>query len=95
MKKQIVNVSVIQSAKVLAVLYMLISLPVLAVMAVIGVFSGNVGSAIAMLVIGPLMYGLVTFLCTGLLAWLYNVAARRVGGLEFSTEEMSGTAGKV
>lgn len=94
MKKQIVNVSVVQSAKVLAVLYMLISLPVLAIMAAIGVVSGNVGSAIAMLVIGPLVYGLVTFLCTGLLAWLYNVAARRVGGLEFSTEEMSSTSAK-
>jgi hypothetical protein len=94
MKKQIVNVSVVQSAKVLAVLYMLISLPVLAIMAAIGVFSGNIGSAIAMLVIGPLIYGLVTFLCTGLLAWLYNLAARQVGGLEFSTEEMSGTAAK-
>lgn len=94
MKKQIVNVSVVQSAKVLAVLYMLISLPVLAIVAVIGVVSGNIGSAIAMLVIGPLVYGVVTFLCTGLLAWLYNVAARQVGGLEFSTEEMSGTGAK-
>ncbi|CAN7273292.1 hypothetical protein [Massilia sp. LjRoot122] len=94
MKKQIVNVSVVQSAKVLAVLYMLISLPVLAVMAVIGVFAGNVGSAILMLLIAPLIYGLITFLCTGLLAWLYNLVARRLGGLEFSTEELSSTSAK-
>lgn len=94
MKKQIVNVSVVQSAKVLAVLYMVISLPVLAVMALIGAVSGNIGSAIAMLLVAPLVYGLLTFLCTGLMAWLYNLVARRVGGLEFSTEDMSGTAAK-
>lgn len=89
MKKQIVNVSVVQSSKVVAVMYMLISLPVLAVMAIIGALSGKVGAAIFMLIIAPPIYGLVTFLCTGLLVWLYNVVARRVGGVEFSTEELS------
>jgi hypothetical protein len=94
MKIQIVNVSVAQSAKVLAVLYMVISVPVLAVMALIGAFTGNIGSAILMLLIAPLIYGVVTFLCTGLLAWLYNLVAKRVGGLEYSIEEQPGSAAK-
>lgn len=89
MKKQIVNVSVAQSAKVLAVLYMVMSLPVVLVLAAVGAVSEGIGAALLMLLIAPLAYGLVTFLCTGLVAWLYNVVARRVGGVEFSTTEMS------
>jgi len=91
MKKQIVNVSVVQSSKVVAVMYMLISLPVLAIMAILGALAGKAGPAILMLIIAPPLYGLVTFLCTGLLVWIYNVVARRVGGVEFSTEDMSGS----
>lgn len=79
MKIQIVNVSVAQSAKVLAVLYMVISLPVLAIVAAIGAFSAGIGAAIVTLVIAPLIYGVITFLCTGLIAWLYNVVAQRMG----------------
>lgn len=94
MKIQIVNVSVAQSAKVLAVLYMVISLPVLAIMAVIGAFSGGAGAALVMLLVAPLIYGLVTFLCTGLVAWLYNAVARRVGGLEYSIKEMGDAVAK-
>jgi hypothetical protein len=47
-----------------------------------------------MLLIAPLIYGVVTFLCTGLVACLYNLVARRVGGLEYSVAEMSDTAAK-
>ena len=94
MKIQIVNVSVAQSAKVLSVLYMVMSLPVLAVMALAGAFQGSMGVVLVAIVIAPLIYGVVTFLCTGLVAWLYNVVASRVGGLEYSIQEMSDTSHK-
>ncbi len=94
MKIQIVNVSVGQTAKVLAVLYMVMSLPILAVVAAIGAFSAGVGVIIVTLVIAPLIYGVITFLCTGLVAWLYNLVAGRVGGLEYSIKEVSRTTAK-
>jgi len=91
MKKQIVKVSVAQSAKVLAVLYMVMSIPIVAVMAVIGLLGGGMAGMIAILVT-PLIYGAVTFLCVGFIAWLYNMIAKHFGGLEFSTEEVTDPA---
>lgn len=94
MKIQIVNVSVAQTAKVLTLLYMLMSLPFLAIGALLGAFSGGngMGVAIVALLIAPLIYGAITFVFTGLVVWLYNVVAKRVGGLEYSIEEISGSA---
>ena len=94
MKIQIVNVSVAQSAKVVAVLYTVFYLPVLAIMALAGAFQGSLGLVLLAVVVAPLFYGLITFLFTGLAAWLYNVVARRVGGLEYSIKEMSDTGAK-
>lgn len=94
MKIQIVNVSVGQTAKVLAVLYMVMSLPILVVVAAVGAFSAGIGAVIATLMIAPLIYGIFTFLCTGLVAWLYNVVAGQVGGLEYSIKEMGDTVAK-
>jgi len=91
MKIQIVNVSVAQSAKVVAVLYTVISLPVLLIMALAGAFQGNLGVVLLAVVIAPLIYGAITFLFAGLGAWLYNVVARRVGGFEYSIKEMPET----
>lgn len=91
MKIQIVNVSVAQSAKVVAVLYTVISLPVLLIMAVAGAFQGSLGVVLLAVVIAPLIYGVITFLFAGLGAWLYNVVARQVGGFEYSVKEMPDT----
>lgn len=98
MKIQIVNVSVGQSAKVLAVLYTVMSLPIMLFVTAAGFVGGGLGTgigvAIMTLLIAPLVYGLITFLCTGLVAWLYNLVARRVGGLEYSVAEMPGAGAK-
>lgn len=87
MKIQIVKVSVTQSAKVLAVLYMVMSIPIVVVMAAIGLLGGGVAGMLAML-LAPLIYGVLAFLGAGLAAWLYNVVAQFVGGLEYSTKEV-------
>ncbi|VXC72410.1 hypothetical protein [Massilia sp. 9I] len=94
MKIQIVNVSVGQTAKVLAALYVLISLPFLVIGALFGAFQGSVGVIVIAVVIAPLIYGVLTFLCTGLVAWLYNVVAGRVGGMEYSIKEIPDTISK-
>jgi hypothetical protein len=88
MKIQIINVSVGQSAKVFAVLYTVMSLPIFLVMAAFGML-GGAGIALVALVLGPVIYGVLAFLGAGLGAWLYNVVAKFVGGLEYSTKEVS------
>lgn len=95
MKIQIVNVSVKQTARVLAVLYMVISVPAFAGLALVSMSQGSFVGVFAAVVIAPLIYGALVFLCTGLVAWLYNFVAKHYGGLEYSIEEMSGTASKV
>ena len=90
MKKQIVNVSMFQTAKVAAALYFVISVPFLAIMAVGMMFSRSPGMGIGMLVIFPLLYALFGFVFTLIGAWVYNLVAARIGGIEFTTAEVSG-----
>lgn len=98
MKIQIVKVSVGQSAKVVAVLYAVMSLPIMLFVTAAGFVGGGLGAgigvAILTLLVAPVVYGVLTFLGVGLVAWLYNAVARRVGGLEYSTADMSDAAAK-
>lgn len=88
MKKQIVNVSAFQTAKVIAVLYLVLSIPFLAIMAIFMSFSHVPGMGIGMLVIFPIMYAVIGFVFTLLGAWIYNMVASQVGGIEFTTKEV-------
>jgi predicted Co/Zn/Cd cation transporter (cation efflux family) len=89
MKKRIEQVSLVQNAKVVAVLYLLLSLPVLVILWVAAAFTGHgVVSGVA-LVVFPLVYALSGFVFTLIGAWIYNVVASMVGGFEFTTKEVS------
>ena len=90
MKKQILNVSAFQTAKVIAVFYLVLSIPFLAIMALIMSFSHVPGMGFGMLLIFPIMYAVMGFLFTLLGAWIYNLVASQVGGIEFTTEEVGG-----
>lgn len=94
MKIQIVNVSVKQTARVLAVLYMVISVPAFVGLALVSMSQGSFVGIFAAVIIAPLIYGAFVFLCTGLIAWLYNFVARHYGGLEYSIKEVSSTTAK-
>lgn len=88
MKKQIVHVSVFQSAKVMAVLYLVLSLPMVAIMAVPALASGQ-SYSFGFLVLMPVLYTVLGFIFTALGAWVYNLVAGRIGGFEFTTSEVS------
>ncbi|MGI4841812.1 MAG: hypothetical protein ACRYF7_00720 [Janthinobacterium lividum] len=89
MKKQIVHVSVLQSAKVMAVLYLVLSLPMVALMAIPASASGQ-GFSMAMLIMMPILYTVLGFVFTAVGAWVYNIVAGKVGGFEFTTSEVDG-----
>jgi len=90
MKKQVVSVSILQNAKVMAVLYLVISIPFTLLM-IIPTLMGQgqgAGFSLAMLVLMPLLYTLIGFVFTLVGAWVYNLVAARIGGFEFTTVEV-------
>ncbi|WP_288380936.1 hypothetical protein [uncultured Massilia sp.] len=92
MKKQVVHVSVLQSAKVMAVLYLVLSIPMVAIMAIpamMGTERAAAGMTLGMLVLMPILYTVLGFIFTAIGAWVYNLVAARVGGFEFTTTESS------
>ncbi len=88
MKKQIVQVSAVQSAKVLAGIYLVTAVPVCVVIGVITSMTNQAGFGLAMLVLMPLTYALVGFVFTLIGAGIYNLVAARLGGFEFVTAEV-------
>jgi hypothetical protein len=88
MKKQISRVSLVQNAKLIAALYLVLSLPMVAVMMLLVMFGGQIGFAAIMLVLFPLAYAGCGFVFTLVGAWLYNLVAARVGGFEYTTAEI-------
>ena len=90
MKKQIQRVSPMQNAKMMAALYLVMSLPVLGMLWGFAAATGQAGVTGVMLVAFPLGYALGGFIFTLIAAWLYNLVASVVGGFEFTTKEITG-----
>jgi hypothetical protein len=90
MKKQIVRVSVLQSAKVAAALYLVISIPLCVLMLIPAMIMGTGvgGMSVVMLIAMPVLYTVFGFLFTVVGAWIYNLVAAQVGGFEFTTREV-------
>ena len=96
MMHRVQRVGVAQLAKIMGVLYLVIGI-------VIGVcfylFSSLIPSSsmtpgfhmggIAALIVIPVFYGLLGCLGGAFMAWLYNLVAGWVGGLEFDVEPLS------
>lgn len=90
MKKQIVQVSILQSSKVMAALYFVISIPIALIMLIPTMLapSPGVGFSLAMVILMPVLYAVFGFLFSLLGAWVYNLIAARIGGFEFQTVEV-------
>ena len=93
MKKQIKRISLLQSAKVAAALYFVITIPFVAIMALfMAVMPGRgMGGGLMMLIIAPVLYALFGFLFSLLGGWIYNMVASQIGGFEYTSEEVSGS----
>ncbi|SCK15999.1 hypothetical protein [Vogesella sp. LIG4] len=88
MKKRLSKISPLQSAKTLAVLYFLISLPMLLIMVpVMLLVPGEHQPVGIMVVVLPLLYAVGGFIGTLIAAWLYNLAASWTGGIEITVSE--------
>ena len=88
MKKQILSISPFQTAKVMAVLYFIMSLPFILLMgATFSFIPGSRPPMVGMLIFMPVFYTVFGFIFTLIGAWIYNLVARWVGGIEFTTSE--------
>jgi len=88
MKKQIKSVSLVQNAKVVAAIYLVISLPLLVIMLAIGGVANQVGMSMAAMCAFVAAYAGSGFIFTLIGAGIYNLVAARVGGFEFTTAEV-------
>lgn len=85
MKKQIINISPIQTAKVFAVLYFVLSLPLVGFMAISFSFAPGPKPGFGFLILFPFIYLIFGFIFTALGAWVYNLVAKWVGGIEYTS----------
>lgn len=85
MKKQIINISPFQTAKVFAVLYFVMTLPFIALLAIMFSFSPRPGPSLGFLLVLPFAYMIFGFIFTVLASWVYNLVAGWVGGIEYTS----------
>lgn len=101
MTRRLRRIAPLPIAKIFGILYALVGLifvPFFAIAGIAGLFAGtgdgNAGAAgvvigmIAMAVIFPIMYGVMGFFGGIIVAALYNLIARWVGGIEFDVEDV-------
>ncbi|WP_211454922.1 DUF3566 domain-containing protein [Collimonas antrihumi] len=88
MKKQISSISPFQTAKVLAILYFAISLPMIALMSLLYAFMPGPKAPTGVMFILPFLYAIFGFIFTAIGAWIYNLIAKWVGGIEFTVSEI-------
>jgi hypothetical protein len=89
MKTQIVHISKLQTAKVMAVLYLVISVPLLLIGLAPSLYLHQ-PIQWGMLVWMPVPYTVFGFVFTFLGAWVYNGIAGWIGGIEFTVAERPG-----
>lgn len=91
-KRRVKKIRVVHTALISALIFFFISLivfvPMLIIIGITGGFAGGMGFGKAALpiVIMPLLYPIMGFLMTALWCWLYNMIAKRIGGIEFEDE---------
>ncbi|MDN4036244.1 hypothetical protein [Massilia sp. YIM B02443] len=88
MKKQVVNVSAMQAAKVSAALYFVCSFPLL-LLVLVPALTGEQQFPLFLLILMPVLYAVLGFVATLIGAWIYNLVAARIGGFEFTTVEVA------
>jgi len=88
MKKQIIHISPVQTAKVLTLLYFMLSIPFVALMGLsIWGMPSEQRPPVFFLVFLPLFYLVFGFISTTIGAWGYNFVAKRIGGIEYTSRE--------
>ena len=99
MKKQLTRIAPLKAGIVLGTVYALLSLLLVPIFLLAGLFAGAHGNSAAPFIFGtgfavlmPLIYGAMGFICGVLSAAIYNLVAKWNGGLEFEVRDLPPTA---
>lgn len=84
-RKRLSGISIHQTSKVLAILYVAIGLLFIP-LGVVFVLSGQMILGIVY-VLMPFIYGIIGYPLIALMCWLYNMIAKSTGGIEFTIED--------
>ncbi len=87
MNKQLIRFAPLQTAKVLALLYFLASIPFVLFLLLVMPFTPAPGMGAGFLIAMPFLYALGGFIFTLIGTLFYNLAAKWAGGIEFTTVE--------
>ena len=88
MKKQISSISPFQTAKVMALLYFAVSLPMIVLMSLFYTLMPGPKAPLGVMFVLPFLYLVFGFIFTAVGAWIYNLIAKWVGGVEFTVAEI-------
>jgi hypothetical protein len=84
MKTQVVSISKMQTSKVMALMYLVISIP-FALLTMLSMRMTSQPYSFGMMIMMPVLYTIFGFIFTFVGAWIYNGIAAKVGGIEFRT----------
>ena len=89
MKKQISRISVAQTSKVTAILYVAFSLLYSLIGIPMIIFGGSEMKIMGfMYLFMPILMGLFGFIFVAFACWVYNLVANKFGGVEFEVKNM-------
>jgi hypothetical protein len=86
---EIKSFKIFQTARVIAVLYAIVGLIAMVLFAFLPVRRGFPGHGFMAIIFVPILYGILSFIFTALLCWLYNEVASRIGGVAFELTQRS------
>lgn len=85
---RISHISILQASKIFGILYAIMGL-CFAPFLLMAMLASNdlVGASLLLLILIPIIYGVIAFICTAIGTWLYNLIAARLGGIEVRLAE--------
>jgi len=87
MLKRIKRVSALQLGKVMAFIYGLLMFLFIPIM-LIGYFTDeNFGMSLIFILLMPILYAAISFVMGVIMAWIYNLSVKWVGGVEIELED--------
>lgn len=89
MKQRITNISIHQTSKVIAVVYLWIG-AIIAVLMLLGALGGGgaAGWSLLAAILSLILFPVMGYISTALFVYFFNKAAKMVGGIEFVLEEV-------